>query len=153
RYVAGVRPIARQPIVRCEQPRSLAGQAAPAAPVASSQRSRPAALRPRPRTRQEAESPCLGDANTAGCWRKVLETAMTAARKVHESRIRHTSPCTTSKTRRRQAMLRTRWFFATAFVAAAVLVSATPAEAASSEKVAFMAQMDIGGNGTLIQSR
>jgi len=43
---------------------------------------------------------------------------------------------------------------AAALVAAgAVTASVAPAGAASSEKVAFMAQMDIGGNGTLIQSR
>ena len=49
-------------------------------------------------------------------------------------------------------MLRTMWFVSAAFVAAAALVSAAPAGAASSVKVAFMAQMDNFGNGTLIQS-
>src|SRR5262249_55240111 len=46
-----------------------------------------------------------------------------------------------------------RTSFAAAVIAfAAVMASATPAGAASSEKVAFMAQMDDVGNGTLIQS-
>src|SRR5215813_2379495 len=47
-----------------------------------------------------------------------------------------------------------RTSFAAAVIAfAAIMACATPAGAASSGKVAFMAQMDIGGNGTLIQSR